>query len=103
MFHIWWHIDGMLLPRDCIGLQKARIWPHMHYIAVYGVYNWLAGWPQGGPGIQRRHPGEGNEPIPGAHSYIQMAVARIQDTGYRIQDTRCILYARMQRMRDAGI
>ena len=42
--------------------------------------------------------GEGNELVPRAHSYIQMAAARIQETGYRIlhptrgyriQDTAC--------------
>ena len=52
---------------------------------------WLAtgGWLAGhrDPRIQSTRPVEGNEPIPGAHTCIQIAACRIQDTGYWIQDT----------------
>ena len=65
----------------CIILQ------HMLYIA-----GWLAG--HGDPGIQSTCPSGANELIPRAHTYIQMAAARIQDTGNKMQG--CILYARLQ-------
>ena len=87
----------------------------------------LAGWlgsqtggtrPGGGNELAGgTRPGGGNELVPRAHSYIQMAAARIQDTGYRIlqatrgyriQDTTCSTAKiqqgyRTHRIQDAGL
>ena len=88
---------------------------------------WLAGQPdgrqqarggaEGTPRVLAIRPFGGNELVPGAHSYIQVAASRIQDTGYRIlqatrgyriQDTTCSTAKiqqgyRTHRIQDAGL
>ena len=80
----------------------------------------LAGWllaPRGPPRIRITRPCGGNELVPRAHSYIQVAASRIQDTGYRIlhptrgyriPETPCSTAKvqqgyRTHRMQDAGL
>ena len=77
----------------------------MHHIDVHAVYGrWLPGHQDTRILIIR--PLEGNELVPRAHSYIQMAAARIQDTGYyRLQgDTgyRTLHAPRLKFRKDTG-